>query len=81
MHNMPVRMASSELVAIDELLLRSLGQTAGRGDLAVLPIAINGKVMCLLAVATDHDAPISALEAIASACGAAFTRLMRDASR
>jgi hypothetical protein len=68
-----------ELAMIDRLLLASLGQQAG--DLVVVPIAIADKVMCVIAIATAEDAPIANAEPIATAAGAAFVRLIRDASR
>jgi hypothetical protein len=76
--NLTVRRPSSELCEIDRLLLASLGRTTG--DLVVVPIAIVDQVMCVIALAADA-APIPGAEAIAAAAGAAFARLMRDASR
>jgi hypothetical protein len=37
--------------------------------------------MCVIALATGLDAPVASAEPIAAAAGAAFARLMRDASR
>jgi hypothetical protein len=74
-----VRAPADDLGAIDMLLLRALGKMDG--DLAVVPIPIAGKVMCLLAVVTDENRSIAAVEAVAAAAGAAFARLIRDASR
>jgi bifunctional DNase/RNase len=37
--------------------------------------------MCVIAIATEVNAPIACAEPIAAAAGAAFARLMRDASR
>ena len=54
---------------------------AGDRELAVVPIAIAGKVMCVLAVATAPGASLAAIETIATAAGTAFGRLMRDAGR
>ena len=76
--NDTVRRPCSELCEIDRLLLASLGRTTG--DLVVVPIAIADQVMCVIALAADA-APIPGAEAIAAAAGAAFARLMRDASR
>jgi hypothetical protein len=73
------RAPAGSLGEIDLLLLRALGKLDG--DLAVVPIPIAGKVMCLLAVVTAEGREIAAVEAIASAAGAAFARLIRDASR
>ena len=76
---MLARAPAGDLGAIDLLLLRGLGKTDG--DLVVLPVPIAGKVMCLLAVATEKGAEIAPVEAVAAAAGAAFARLIRDASR
>ena len=64
---------------IDRLLLDSLGRSDG--DLVAVPIAIADRVMCVIAIATADNAPIACAEAIAAAAGAAFARLVRDASR
>ena len=74
-----LRKPCTELALIDRLLLSSLGQDTG--DLVVVPIAIADKVMCVIAIATAEDAPIASAEPIAAAAGAAFARLIRDASR
>ena len=77
--NVTLRKPAGELDRIDRLLLESLG---GRdGDLVVVPISIGDQVMCVIAIATGLDAPIASAEPIAAAAGAAFARLMRDASR
>jgi hypothetical protein len=73
------RAPAGSLGEIDLLLLRALGKLDG--DLAVVPIPIAGKVMCLLAVVAAEGREIAAVEAIAAAAGAAFARLIRDASR
>jgi hypothetical protein len=77
--NATSRAPAAELSPIDQLLLRSLGQSGG--DLAVIPIAIGGRVMCLLAAATVADSELTAVESVASSAGTAFARLIRDASR
>lgn len=77
--NVILRKPCAELDAIDRLLLASLGQHAG--DLGIVPIAIGDKVMCVIAIAIAAHAPIASAEPIAAAAGAAFARLMRDASR
>jgi hypothetical protein len=77
--NVSLRRAAAELAPIDLLLLVSLGRSDG--DLAIVPIAIADQVMCVIAIATADDAPIACAEPIAAAAGAAFARLMRDASR
>ncbi|MEP6866720.1 MAG: hypothetical protein ABJE66_39275 [Deltaproteobacteria bacterium] len=73
-----VRGLASELGAIDARLLKALG--AG-GELAVVPIAIAGKVMCLLVVALTAGATLGPVETVATSAGTAFARLMRDAGR
>jgi hypothetical protein len=78
-HTCVARSSAGHLGPVDELLLRSLGRTDG--ELVVVPVPIAGKVMCLIAAGVDQDAEISSLEAIAAAAGAAFARLIRDASR
>ena len=78
-HTCVARSSAGHLAPVDELLLRSLGRTDG--ELVVVPVPIAGKVMCLIAAGVDQDAEISSLEAIAAAAGAAFARLIRDASR
>ncbi len=77
--NVTLRKAYAELDPIDRLLLGSLGRR--EGDLVIVPISISDQVMCVIAVATGLDAPIASAEPIAAAAGAAFARLMRDASR
>jgi hypothetical protein len=77
--NVTLRKPSAELAAIDRLLLASLGRQGG--DLVIVPISIADQVMCVIAIATAENAPLPAAEPIAAAAGAAFARLMRDASR
>jgi len=77
--NVTLRRTAGELDAIDRLLLDSLGRHDG--DLVVVPISIAEQVMCAIAIATPENAPIACAEPIAAAAGAAFARLMRDASR
>lgn len=77
--NVTLRKTRAELDALDQLLLASLGRNAG--DLVVVPISIADQVLCVIAIATAEDAPIASAEPIAAAAGAAFARLMRDASR
>jgi hypothetical protein len=77
--NVTLRRASGELAPIDRLLLAALGRTGG--DLVVVPVSIGDQVLCVIAVATAESAPIACAEPIAAAAGAAFARLMRDASR
>ena len=77
--NVTLRRAAGELAEIDHLLLASLGRDDG--DLVVVPISIAEQVMCVLAIATAENAPVACAEPIAAAAGAAFARLMRDASR
>ncbi|HEY5947155.1 MAG TPA: hypothetical protein VIV40_16745 [Kofleriaceae bacterium] len=77
--NAIARSSVAELTAIDELLMRSLGEL--RGDLVIVPIAIADKVMALIATATEPDAAVESIESIAYAAGVAFARLIRDAGR
>lgn len=81
MHNMTARGMPDDLGPIDQALLHSLVEDSAEHHLAICPISIAGQVMCLLAAVVDHGSPSTALEVIASAAGAAFTRLIRDASR
>ena len=80
---MTTRGKVNELGAIDARLLSELDPSADGAlrELAVVPIAIAGKVLCLLAVATTADAQIGPIETIATSAGTAFARLMRDAGR
>jgi len=78
-NNAVARSGFADLTAIDEALMRSLGEPLG--DLVVLPIAIADQVMALIAASTDAGAPIGGIESVAFAAGAAFARLIRDASR
>jgi hypothetical protein len=77
--NVTLRKPCSELDALDRLLLASLGKQTG--DLVVVPISIADQVMCVIAIATAENAALTSAEPIAAAAGAAFARLMRDASR
>jgi len=77
--NTIARCAAADLTAIDERLMRSLGELTG--DLVVLPIAIADKVMAMIATTTRHDTTVDYVEAVALAAAAAFARLIRDASR
>jgi Type II secretion system (T2SS), protein E, N-terminal domain len=77
--NLTLRKPCAELEPIDQLLLASLGRHTG--DLVVVPIAIADKVMCVIAIAAVTGTLLISTEPIAEAAGAAFARLMRDASR
>ena len=70
------RCDGDDLDAIDTLLFRALG--GEEGQLVVVPVVIGAQVMCLVAMVGSES---SEVEAIAGAGGAAFARLMRDASR
>ncbi len=59
-------------------LCQSTGSTH---DLLVVPIPVSGHVVCLLALVAEPDSPSTTAETIAAAVGAAFARLMRNASR
>jgi len=73
------RAPSSDLGPIDQLLMVTLGHSAG--ELVVVPISISGEVMCVLAMVSEVDATAATPESVAAAAGAAFARLMRHASR
>jgi hypothetical protein len=77
--NTTARLRADGLGAIDRRLLDALG--GAKRELVVVPIAIAGQVMCMIATATEIGAPVSVVETIAAAAGTAFARLMRDASR
>ena len=81
MHNMTARGMPDDLSPIDQALFYSLCEGKGDEHLALCPISIAGQVMCLLAAVIKSDSPSSPLDLVASAAGAAFTRLIRDASR
>lgn len=74
------RAQADVLGPIDQLLLRSIGGKLD-GDLVVVPVPIAGRVMCVIAAVCDAGGEIAPVEAVASAAGAAFARLIRDASR
>ncbi|HET9988836.1 MAG TPA: hypothetical protein VFQ65_09950, partial [Kofleriaceae bacterium] len=76
-----VRGTGRELGAIDARLLKALGAGPDCGELAIVPIAIAGKVLCVLAVALAPGATLGPVETIATSAGTAFARLMRDAGR
>ncbi|MGE0402969.1 MAG: hypothetical protein AB7T06_40055, partial [Kofleriaceae bacterium] len=77
--NTTVRAPSTDLGPIDQLLMVSLAQKTG--DMVIVPISIAKQVMCVIALVTDTDAAIATAESVAAGAGAAFARLMRDASR
>jgi hypothetical protein len=77
--NAIARKGIADVSAIDEALMRALGEL--RGDLVVVPISVADKVIALIATATEADAPVENIELVASAASAAFARLIRDASR
>ncbi|MFT3692575.1 MAG: hypothetical protein QM831_05490 [Kofleriaceae bacterium] len=75
-----------ELTELDAKLVAELAPARAEGaesaceELAVVPIAIHGRVMCVLALACN-DGEITPVETIATSAGTAFARLMRDAGR
>lgn len=75
----PLRGRADDLRPIDRLLLREMGSE--HTELVVAPVLIGTRVMCLVAAATEADADAAPVEAVASAAGAAFARLIRNASR
>ena len=74
-----MRAPAGDLTPVDQELLASLEPAAG--DLLVVPVTISGQVLCLVALACARDEPVASTETIAGAAGAAFARLIRDASR
>jgi hypothetical protein len=73
------RCGADDLGPIDSLLMRELG--GFDGELVVAPVMIGARVMCLCAASMQKGADTSAVDAVATAAGAAFARLIRDASR
>lgn len=73
------RCGNDDLTPIDSLLMRELG--GFDSDLVVAPILIGSRVMCLVAASAQPGSDTSSVDAIATAAGAAFGRLIRDASR
>lgn len=74
------RAPANVLGEVDMLLVRSISRKT-HGDLVVAPIPIAGRVMALIAAVCDPGGQIAPVEAVAAAAGAAFGRLIRDASR
>jgi len=80
--NSTLRAKANDLGQIDRLLLGALGSAGGAdGELAVVPIAVAGKVMCLIAAALDKDSAVGVVESVAAAAAHAFARLIAEASR
>lgn len=75
-----MRAPSGDLGSVDQLLLSSLGVT-GDKEMFVVPVMIAGQVVLLMALVAGQGCQIQSAESIAVATGAAFARLMRDASR
>ncbi len=75
-----MRGISGDLGSVDTLLVSSLGVT-GDKELIVVPVMIAGQVMLTIAFVAAPECAIQSAESIAVATGAAFARLMRDASR
>jgi Type II secretion system (T2SS), protein E, N-terminal domain len=73
-----VRAPAGKLAALDRALLQALGAD---GELVVVPIAIAGKALCVIACAVEPGTPIADIETIATSAGTAFARLMRNTSR
>jgi len=74
------RGSADSLSALDRRLLHALAP-ADDAELAIVPIAIAGKSLCVIACAIDPGSAIADLETIATSAGTAFARLMRDAGR
>lgn len=76
------RCAANDLGPIDRLLLREMGAPDDAlTELAVAPVMIGTRVMCLVAAALPSGSDTSPIDAVAGAAGLAFARLIRDASR
>jgi hypothetical protein len=76
------RCAANDLGPIDRLLLREIGAPDDAlTELAVAPVMIGTRVMCLVAAALPSGSDTSPIDAVAGAAGLAFARLIRDASR
>ena len=71
---------AESLSALDRRLLRAL-EPGDHAELAVIPIAIGGKSLCVIACAVEPGTVLADLETIATSAGTAFARLMRDAGR
>jgi hypothetical protein len=76
--NTTARAPMTDLGPLDQLLIASMG---AEGELLVVPVSISNQVMCVIAMVTEPDAQSGTAESISAAAGAAFARLMRDASR
>ena len=77
--NQAARADGAQLQRIDSLVLRALGETGN--ELAVVPVPVASKVMCVVVAAVTPGAPIAIVESVATSASAAFARLVRDASR
>jgi hypothetical protein len=73
-----VRGAAGDLTEPDYLLLSALDPD--EGDLIIAPITADGGVVALLVAAVNPGTSADRLSSITEAAGAAFARLMRDAS-
>lgn len=73
-----VRAFAEDLTDDDYRLLTALG--TDRGDLLLAPIKAGDTVSAFLIVVVAPGADVTGIDAIAEAAGAAFGRLMRDAS-
>jgi hypothetical protein len=74
-----VHAAAGDLTEPDYLLLTALD--SDEGDLIIAPITADGSVVALLVAAVTPGTPADRLGTITEAAGAAFTRLMREASQ
>jgi hypothetical protein len=74
-----VHAAAGDLTEADFLLLTALNPD--EGDLIIAPIIADGTVVALLVVAITPGASADGLGPITEATGAAFARLMREASQ
>jgi hypothetical protein len=75
-----MRSPMAELGELDQVLFETLGGHDER-ELLVVPVTIANQVMLAIALVITSGCEIGSAETIATATGAAFARLMRDASR
>lgn len=74
-----IRDPIDDLTSIDRLIVEALH--ARGGELVVVPVTISHQVMCLIATVMATGTDAAPVQAIATAAGTAFARLMRHASR
>ena len=78
--NEQIRAKGGELGVVDALVRSAIG-AAENDDLVVTPISIGENVVGVIAIAVAGDEAEVNADSITAAAGAAYARLMRDASR